>query len=60
MRFSNQYQLSFNRSFGNDLFDWQSRNYSATNDALPFVNIKEDMIILSWSLQLPVSKKLII
>jgi len=60
MRFSNQYPLLFDRSFENDLFDWQSRNYSDTNDAFPFVNIMGRYDYFKLSLQLPVSQKLII
>jgi HSP20 family protein len=41
VRFSNQYPSWFDRFFGNELFDWSSRNFSNTNTTLPSVNIKE-------------------
>lgn len=41
IRFPSQYPSLFDRFFGNDLFDWSSRNYSNTNTTLPSVNIKE-------------------
>ena len=41
VKFSNQYPTWFDRFFDNDMFDWSTRNFSATNTTLPSVNIKE-------------------
>lgn len=41
VKFSNQLPSFFDHFFDRDMFDWSSRNFSATNTTLPSVNIKE-------------------
>lgn len=41
MKFNRNYPSVFDRFFDDNLFDWTSRNFSATNTTLPSVNIKE-------------------